>query len=268
MQQTKVIKSLLNRSGMTLLEVIIAMAIFGMLAFSLMRMTDVSVRYRSKLAVRVQQTRLTRSVIQILRKDLRNMFFVDDVNARLALVHFSPHSFSASKPANPTEDRGRSIFSSWNPPSPLGTGGLIGDAATLKMMSFPIEPERDSLKELRTYTIMYHVKACPNQKANCLWRYVLSDSSTLSNTLDMHLGNNKDSGRVLLKNVKTFQLAYLNIFDNQWKQEWPTDSQERPFLPAAIKILLEFQDLQKKQVKESLTIAIYQRLLSLRMMSQ
>ena len=85
---------LCGTKGMTLLEVIIAMALFGMIAFSLMRMTDASITYRQKIAGGMKQVRLSRLVTQIIRKDFRNIFSADDVNASLILPYLKTRSTS------------------------------------------------------------------------------------------------------------------------------------------------------------------------------
>lgn len=252
-------------SGMTLLEVIIAMALFGMIAFSLMRMTDASIKYRQKITGGMKQIRLTRLVTQIIRKDFRNIFSADDVNATLILPHFRARNIGGNSSGSASR-----FFIGWTPPSPLGTGGLIGDETRVTAISFSEEQLRaDELITGGGYTVFYYLKPCrgqeENQSANCLWRSVSSDVSPLSNRWDINLENEKQKGRVLLKNVKTFQVTYLNIFDGQWNTQWPIVSQKDIFLPAAIKIFLEFQDRKKRWVQEKIIIPIYQRYLSLRM---
>ena len=162
------------------------------------------------------------------------------------------------------------FFTGWTPPSPIGAGGLIGSETRVAAISFSEEQIRAN--ELITgggYTVFYYLKPCRGQEegqdTNCLWRYVSSDISPLSNGWDTRLENEEQKGRVLLKNVKTFQITYLNIFDGQWNTQWPVTSQTDIVLPAVIKIFLEFQDRRKKWVREQIVIPIYQRYLSLRM---
>ncbi len=253
--------------GMTLLEVIIAMALFGMIAFSLMRMTDASIKYRQKIAGRMKQVRLSRLVTQVIRKDFHNMFSADDVNAILILSHSRAHGANTGPSGIPGASPG--FFVDWTPPSPLGIGGLMGDESRVTAISFSEEQLRaDELVTGGGYRVFYYLKPCRSQEdtqnVNCLWRSVSSDILPLSGRWDMDLGNKKNEGRVLLKNVKTFQISYLNIFDGQWKKQWPIVSQKDIFLPAAIKVFLEFQDRKKRWVQENLIIPIYQRYLSLR----
>ncbi len=272
---------------MTLLEVVIAMTLFSVIALYLMRVVAFNVQYRQKVTRHTHSMRLNRSIVQVFRKDFRNLLLIKpkDINHLLdEKARLTPDRTQNNKKCNKKpldgdlkiEENLKNNELTHHPDS-LPTVlpdydkncQKVSDALLLPVnqdvfLGKPNEVRFFSLSYVRTAEgelagdenqIRYHIQPCEESSLPCLWR-------------DMFLGrdfSNSDpiNSVVLLKNIKTFKVFYFNIFDNQWKDSWLDKA-----LPVAVKFVLEFQNNKKQWVKEEWMFPIHHRLISLRLMNQ
>ena len=207
-----------NTKGMTLLEVIISVALFSVIAVSLMRMTDTTIQYQKKITQNITDIHYQRNFLQILRKDLRNVFFIYDINAKLQTLYIQ-----RIRQTQQLNLRGSPIRTSLDPiisnnPYFHSTdpqyGGVKGTQDSLHIGSFSnIRTQKDE-KASDQNIISYYLKPCKSrldtskEMKSCLWKRVskypekiIEDPETFEEY-------------VLLEDVVELHIAYFNIFNN------------------------------------------------------
>ena len=273
-----------NKKGLTLIEVLIALALFTFISFYLFRITDTTVQYRKKASRVLKDSRLSRHTLQVFRKDLSNMFFAKDINSLIYLraIKRQKSTEELEKPANkdPESVAGqlaqfelsmRSAIAS--APELALIGGLIGKKDQIYLTSFSRSTESSLVGDQNT--VMYYLKNCQNQKNKktslCLWRK--SSSVIPSNLEEMEKmatssqhktstvkeqSAQSQSELVVLEGVKKFEISYYDISSNEWEDEWRIGVNERSLLPSAIRVLWEFEDSRKRIVKRQSTVTLHQ----------
>ncbi len=270
-------KSTYKSKAFTLLEVMIAMTLFSVMALFLMRITDSGVRYQKIITKNVKNIRSIRSVWQVLRQDFYNVFLVKNKHVLLhsELMRLAPdrknNNLSRRGVPSPEglDDYGRSRNvpkeSSPRPPTkpPLvgqfkGTDEQVYFTTLSHGHTSVLSPQSDST------LVFYYLKACPHKDTNkaqrCLWR-----KSFLDITADPEKAEN-GTEFLLLENVNKIKLAYFNILDNEWKNQWPMGVQSSNLLPVAVKIVLVFQNKKKQIVTKQLILPIHRNYIALRML--
>ena len=273
-----------NKQGLTLIEVLIALALFTFVSFYLFRITDTMVQYRKKLTRNLNDSRFSRHALQVFRKDLSNMFFTQDINRLIYLraVKRQKSTEELEKPANkdPKTVAGQLAQFKQNMyrtafPRPLTIsfiGGLIGKKDQIYLTSFSRSTESSLVGDQNT--VMYYLKNCQNQKNKktslCLWR---KSSSVIPNLEEMEKmatssqhktstvkkqSAQSQSELVVLEGVKKFEISYYDISSNEWEDEWEIGMHERSLLPSAIRVLWEFEDSRKRIVKRQSTVTLHQ----------
>ena len=256
---------------MTLLEVVIALSLFTVVAVSLMRITDTAVKYRQKISSKAKEIKHSRNFVQILRKDLKNIFFTEDYNSKMHIAFMEDKQNTQSADSSRTgQSRSAEVASQYEQTNiqpymalkTVVTGGLAGQEDRLSLSAFSNTLLHLEDKTAEQNEAVYYLQPCKNQKkpeqqSSCLWRsktFLVDDSPHESD---------QTMNQVLLERVKTFQLSYFNIFKNEWQKEWQTDPNQNKDLPGIIKILLEYENEKAQLIQRNITIPIYQTHLAL-----
>ena len=274
----------INKKGMTLLEVVIALALFAVVAISLMRMTDTVLKYRKTITEKSKEIKINRNFIQILRKDLKNIFIIEDPNAKMHISFIEkkqnpvlPQSTPESRREDP--NRGSDPNNEANTQEATDTteyeqiqinpylatqthitGGLHGNEDSLRVATFSNTRLWSDDKTGEHNEVAYYIKTCKEDEktsSDCLWR----SSSTLVD--DNPEESDAQEEFILLKRIKKFEISYFNMFKDEWSNEWQTDQNTNKNLPAIIKLNIEYENEKTKLIKHNIMIPIYQEYLSL-----
>ena len=270
----------LNKKGMTLLEVIIALSLFAVIAVSLMKMTDTVLKYRKTITEKSKEIKLNRNFTQILRKDLKNIFFIEDLNSKMHIAFIERKKNPAPRTANSNipnisstrrikaaETRDTTEYEQTQIAPYLAnqiqiTGGFYGEENSLKISTFSNTRLWSDDKTGEQNEVSYYIKTCQEKKnkknsSECLWR----SSSSLVDDNPEELDAQEEL--VLLERVKKFQISYFNMFKEEWTSEWKTNPTDNKNLPAIIRLNIEYENEKSKLIKHNIMIPIYQQYLSL-----
>lgn len=254
------IKIFKNKKGLTLLEVLITLSLFTFISISLVRMTKKTTEYKKKVTKSIQNTRYSRNVLQIIRKDIRNIFYTKDMNA-LTHVLWRKENLNPKKPTIEQQSKLKAFentVESYLFTSVPFSGGIIGKTNSLHITSLSNTHNQESDKNSDQSTITYYLKPCKDrenkkEESSCLWR-------KFSPIINQELDNLKDYDEVvLLEKVKKFQIFYYDRFSDEWLKEWKTSSNEKNFLPSSILIEMEFEDRRKQSVKQEINVPLHQQ---------
>ena len=277
-----------NTKGFTLIEVLIALSLFTFISISLMRMTDKTVQYRKKITRNIKDTKSSRTALQIIRKDIRNIFYRKDMNVLIYNEVFnsqeeSDNSQSQSSSQRQPQRRSKKKsqqqqvderLNEWmelevlsyrpfmHPSSGIGTVGIMGKNDALHITSRSYIRNQENEKASDQNTIIYYLKSCKSREdqkkqSTCLWRKFSPD--IYQDIENISPSNYKEF--VLLEKVKKFELSYYDLPGNDWLREWQTGQNKRNTLPYAIHIKMEFENRRKQLVKQELHIPLHQQFL-------
>ena len=271
--------------GMTLLEVVLSLMLFSMVALSLMRMTNNTLRYRRTIDRSLDDTRGRAAYLTLLRRDLRNAFLVEDLNAR-GQVRFAT---SGEKDVRGSGDRGEASPSGKKSekkgaleqqPSPQGersssstglvedlmhrqvvwTGGFVGTGGTLLFRTrsyIRSEGERGASDQ---QVVFYYLRSCKAldreliRFPSCLWR-------KFSHNLSEELTAQSRAGErefVVLEDVTSLEFSYFNLAEQRWVGKWDTGSEFQQGLPVAVRVRLEFRSRNRQTVRQEWQWTLYQ----------
>ena len=269
--KSAVIKNTLKKNkGMTLLEVLIALTLFTLIFSTLMRITDTTIKYRKKISQNIKETKFSRNVLQVIKKDIRNIFYTQDMNAS-AHILFKKQTIEHSDTDEDEEDtssqnqqqvqmmefENREI-EPYLSPTALISGGITGQSNRLLMVSLSNTRTRENIKISDQNIVVYYLNPCKSREKNkeqstCLWRksspFINQDLENIKNFTEF----------VLLEKVKKFQLSYYDISSNEWLQEWKTDPNEKNILPSSIRLEIEFENKKKQTIKREINVPLHQQ---------
>ncbi len=264
---------------MTLLEVVIALILFTFMIISLTRMTSSAIKYREQVTRNTKITKFSRNVLQIIRKDIQNIFYTQDMNS-VAHISFrkqnslrEPPAEQKSKKKIPTDKERKKKevekeliefeimqIEPYMLKLSSTSGGVVGTENSLHISSLSYIRNQDNEKTSDQNLIVYYLKPCKSREKNkeessCLWR-------KFSTMINQQLSDLKHYDEfVLLERVKIFQLSYYNMYSNEWKKEWKTGPNDNNNLPSAIRVKMEFENKKKQIVKQEIHLPLYQQVL-------
>lgn len=274
-----------NKNGMTLLEVVIALILFTFMAISLTRLTNSAIKYRKRVTQNTKITKFSRNVLQIIRKDIRNIFYTQDMNsvAHISFRKQNPLSDLATPQPQKRENQGKAIRTTEKEiknkqkkqqliefeitqiePYMLKlstlSGGITGTENSLRISSLSYTRNQNNEQTSDQNLIVYYLKPCKSrdkskEESSCLWR-------KFSTMINQKLSDLKYYDEfVLLEKMKTFQVSYYNMYSNEWKTEWKTGPNDKNILPSVIRIKIEFENKKKTIVKQDIHLPLYQQVL-------
>ena len=260
-----------DEKGFTLLEVLIALTLFTLISISLMQMTDTSTQYRKKITRNIKDTKSSRKALQIIRKDIRNIFYKKDMNVLIynELKDTNSQDDTQKQKLNDNETKVNSQLANWSEseiypyiPRVHFPTGIIGKQDSLHITSRSYIRHQENEKTSDQNIIIYYLKPCKSREdskkqSTCLWRkfssHIEQDLESISHS------NYKEF--VLLEKVKTFEFSYYDFPGNDWLQEWRTSPNKRNTLPYAIHIKMAFENRKKQIVKQELHLPLHQQFL-------
>ncbi len=262
-----------NSRGLTLIELVIALVLFAVIATSLMRMTEHTIQYRKKLSKTVSSTKMNRTISQIMKRDLRNIFFTQDINALLHTLYSSKtharKKISIPDTQDPEEDpiRQAPALNPYLHKQLLYFGGLKGKKDQLSFASFSNIQAWLNEKSSDQNEVSYYLAGCKSKtderkQQTCLWR---KSSTQLDQDLE---ASDRYEESIILEKVKSFHVSYFNIFQNKWFDEWTTKANEQGSLPAIIRVALDFENNKNQLNHQEFILPIYQMQLSLELTDQ
>lgn len=229
-----------NKSGMTLIEVLISLAILTFLSISTGRFVRNSLKDKAKKTRDAEGLSQVRDALNIIKRDINLAFNYHDINVyvynRAEKVKQSLNQQSTSS------DQGKSTTDTTpagSPPPPpenyaksgqqqafvpkkekrlthfMGTSDELHFTTRISQPRRPDEKVSD-LIEVGYYLENCHPKGYPqSESSNCLWR---RQSTILDD--DVREGG---SATVLVENVKEFNLSYKGPErEEEWIKEWKT----------------------------------------------
>ena len=238
-----------SQKGMTLLELLIATGLFTMIAVSLTRMTKSAVQYRTSINKHVSHLRHKRNIFQILKRDIQNTFYLEDLNNTFLL------EFVESNDPLPYPLSEKAYY-----PEVIYVGGFSGTRNTLFLSSFSHTPNHQNAKEGDLNEISYFIKKCKNPKdeeSQCLWRK--NSLRTDNNVEDIAQQNEY----VLLTDISDFSISYYDFLNTKWVNEWKIGPGRRFMLPSVIRISLDSKSKSGKVLSSTFSLVLYQTLLPL-----
>ena len=269
----KTIFKISDQKGMSLIEVLIALLLFSFISWSLFRIVDTTVQYRKKVTRNIKNHKFSQNVGQVVKRDLRNMFYKKDIND---LVYRTVESSRKTRSAliktaeDPAKNSAKQavlralaqfelkFIRPHFPPVVRSVGGIIGkkDQLSLNALSYRAEngPQGDPS------AIIYYLKNCksrlnPKEQSLCLWR---KSSSVIDQDLEDLTQANEV---VLLERMQKFELSYYDVSTKEWVQEWKTGLNEREALPAAIHLKWEFKNSRNHLIQKVLKITLHQQII-------
>lgn len=199
------------RAGMTLLEIIVATAVFAMMGLMLLTAFTHTGRMRDRLSARMERDHQARTALMKLSRDLRGAFLSAHVNA-----------------SNPGQNAVLTAF--------VSREGMNGDS--LELTAFTHRRLRRGAHEGDACEIGYRVvERRTAQRAT----YDLMRRSTARIDNDPQRGGTLD---VLAQDVTVFDLKFFDETAGQWTESWSTMSAtgQPGRLPQRVRITLELRD--------------------------
>ena len=218
----------------------------------------------------MQEIKYSRNILQIIRKDIRNTFYmpniqvlahVDTMQSRLKSLQEKDSQTASEKKAEKLFQQfaSKEIYPFLYENEKSATGGLSGEKDRLHLASFSNVPTTTEAKTSSQQLVTYYLKTCKNKLDNkiqstCLWR---KTSPAIEQDME-DFKNYKEF--VLLENVEKFELLYYNLSTNEWLPEWKTAPNEKNTLPSAINIKFNFKEKKQLTHRET-TLQFYQQLI-------
>ena len=245
-------KKITHSKGFSLIEVIISLAIFSVLAIYMMNAIKQTQRSEKQITQIIKKRRVLKNISYALRQDIQTLLSVSTNIQYLSYKYYKLHTASEfqSDYLDSRPDISDYIQNKINFP----TAGFVGEEQAFYLTS--------SLNEkpfqLKTG---YLLEDCPS--GSCLVRKTaLQDNRDLSS-----FDPDSEEKQTLIEGVKLFSLSYFDGED--WKSEFtppPLKGVYFPLpLPLAVKIKIEFQNSNEPL---SLSIPFYQALFSQKIFNQ
>ncbi|MCY4512984.1 MAG: prepilin-type N-terminal cleavage/methylation domain-containing protein, partial [Bdellovibrionales bacterium] len=198
-----------KKSGLTLMEVLIALFIFSFSALYISRTTNHLLKRQKKVEKEIKSRRSHSNIMEILRQDLKGVFIHFDMNFHLNRWAYSELSEleKATGERKPLPFEGRNFM---NP-----RFDFFGQETHLTFTSLiPFAGEKESTQLVK---IKYFFKQCKNretdQTASCLIRGV---SRHWKDRQDSEYQKNK----VLIRGLKEASFSYYHQEKKEWEKSW------------------------------------------------
>lgn len=200
-----------SRAGMTLLEVIVATAVFAMMGLMLLTAFTHTGRMRDRLSARMERDHQARTAALRLSRDLRGAFLSAHVNG-----------------ANPAQNAVLTAF--------VAREGLNGDA--LEMTAFTHRRLRRGAHEGDACEVGYRVV---ERRSAQRTTYDLMRRETTRIDTDPQRGGTLD---VLVQDVTLFDLKFFDETTSQWAESWNTTSPtgQPARLPQRVRVTIEVRE--------------------------
>ena len=259
-------KLLTSPIGMTLIEILVAMAIMSVLTYYISTTIQSGARTKVRIEKDIRSYGLVRDALRVMEADINRAFNYQDINIKLyneAMKEREKRLKEAQAKANEGKT-GADV----TPPKPIEPFEPKEEKVLTAFFGDEDEVHFTSLNNVRTVAdnkesdqmeVGYFMESCrgrlnKKRRSECLWRRV---SPIIDD--DVKTGGKKT---VLLENVKSFRLRYLGRpesssteveWDNGWQSDGNLDAATKGHFPMAVEITLEVEDDGPADTKKKTT---------------
>lgn len=260
--------SLKNQQGMTLIEILIAMAILAVLTLSTTSSLRTSTQLKKKVSSRINRQAKFRSALRLMDRDIRLAFNYRDITYQIYedIKKREKEILANKKETEPekTDPEAEPPTTPSKPPQPeeqeettqvtllnlekyqrdtSDPTAFYGDKNELHFTNTNnVKISTDDMSS-KQQEVGYFVKNCrnridPEKSYNCLWRRV---SSVIDDRVE-------EGGKefVVIENVKVFKLRYFGPTKADWVEQWFSgsrgDAETKDRFPSAVEISLAFEE--------------------------
>jgi prepilin-type N-terminal cleavage/methylation domain-containing protein len=262
---------LLSQVGMTLIEILVAMAIMSVLTYYIATTIQSGARNKVKIEKNIRTYSTVRDALKVMEADINRAFNYRDINIQLYNEAMKERE-KRLKEAQAKTNEGKT-GSDTPPPKPIEPfeakeekilTAFFGDEDEVHFTSLNNVRTMAEQKESDQMEVGYFVETCrgrlnKKKRSECLWRRV-------SPILDDDV---KDGGErtVLVENVTEFRLRYLGPtdigaeaeWDDGWQSDGNLDASTKGQFPMAVEVTLEVEeegrDDQKKRKTKMTMVA-------------
>lgn len=275
-------KILNSTAGMTLIEILVAMALMSVLTYYISTTIQNGARTKIKIEKDIKDNSAVRDALRVIEADINRAFNYRDINIQLynesmkerekriqeaKAKETEPSTADPAVPSNPesTADTPQTAGTEepFEPKEEKILTAFWGDDNEVHFTSLNNVRTIAEKKESSQMEVGYYVESCrgrlnKKKQSNCLWRrksHILDD--------DVKEGGDKT---VLLENVTKFELRYLGPvegekaeWDSGWQSDGAQDAAKKNHFPMAVEVTLEVQDKgegknKKKSKKTGMTM--------------
>ncbi len=240
------------RSGFTLIEVVVAIAILAVLSIYTAQSIQRGIKSKAKIEKEIERTSVVRDALKVIERDINLAFNYRDINVSLYnLAGQARTSQSPSASTTPIPGSTQSAVavpqaaaSPFKPKEQKLLTAFLGSNKDISLTTLSGVRTQADTQTSDQVVVGYQVKDCTNRinknlKSRCLWRRlnpIISD--------DITKGGDET---VLLENVTRFELRYLGPGkETEWIKDWSSgvkgDDSTRGKFPYAVEITIEAQN--------------------------
>jgi prepilin-type N-terminal cleavage/methylation domain-containing protein len=256
----------IGSKGMTLIEILVAMAIMSVLTYYIATTVQSGARTKVKVEKDIEAYSSVRDSLRIIEADVNRAFNYRDINIqlyneamtererRLKEAAAKPTEGQTADPKPPVE------IEPFKPKVEKNLTAFYGDDNELHFTSLNNVRTIADKKESDQMEVGYFIETCrgrldKTKSSQCLWR-------RFSTLIDDEV---KEGGEktVLLENVKEFRLRYLGPPEGdsiEWSEGWQSDGNlnagTKGHFPMAVEITLEVEEKTGDQKAKSLSMTM------------
>lgn len=229
--------SRLNSHGFTLLELIISIAIFAVLAAFTANSISNGVRAKQKVQTQIDEVSRMRDAMKLMERDLNLAFHHQDWEKELQTM-VKKKSMTPGQPQQPEQPQ--------EAPRLDPSTHFVGDETNINFVTMNNARFQTDKKFADFVEVGYMLKSCQSvdgkTNSQCLWR-------RQSGPVDIDVTKGGDE-LVLLENVTELKFRYLGEGKQDWVTDWnstdqSTDALEKGRYPLAVEISLSTQKGEK-----------------------
>ncbi len=268
------LKILHSPLGMTLIEILVAMAIMSVLTYYISTTIQSGARTKVRIEKDIRNYGLIRDALKVMEADINKAFNYQDINIKLYNEAMKERE-KRLKEAQAKETEGKTAggatppksIEPFEPKEEKVLTAFYGDKDELHFTSLNNVRTVAGKKESDQMEVGYFMESCrgrlnKKKRSECLWR---RKSAIIDD--DVKTGGEKT---VLLENVKSFRLRYLGRpesssteveWDDGWQSDGNLDANTKGHFPMAVEITLEveeegLQDQKKKTTRMTMVAQI------------
>lgn len=235
-----------KNSGFTLIEVMIAMAIMGMISVLIASAMQSSIRNKKKTEATLRDESAVYDALNIIITDINKAFhyqdFYFDIEQRAidaANLKLNPQGGGAPSPTQIPPKRVK----------PVVLTHFAGSRDSLHFASLNNFRSQFNSKECKQMEVGYYLDRCKSartqKESQCLWRRT-------SKYMDDEITKGGDR-IVLVENIDKFELSYIGPNENdEWKESWRSDNRgnadTQNKFPNLVKITISTTNKREKSV--------------------
>lgn len=250
---------LASSAGMTLIEILVAMAILSVLTYYIATTVQSGARTKVKIEKDIEAYSSVRDALKVMEADINRAFNYRDINIQLYNEAMQERERrikeAAAKPTEgQTADNKPPVeIEPFQPKKERQLTAFWGDADEFHFTSLNNSRTIADKKESDQMEVGYYLETCrgrldKTKSSQCLWRR----KSTLIDD-DVKEGGDKT---VLLENVTRFKIRYLGPPEGEnveWAEGWQSDGNlnaaTKGHFPMAVEITLEVQEKKDSDQK-------------------